>query len=71
MGQPAEHGDERLLTEAAASRLLCLSNRTLQSWRSKRRGPPFVRVGRAIRYDRQHLIEWMKANTIAPSNAKP
>ena len=41
---------EGLLTESAASRFLCISSRTLQTWRAKGKGPPFVRVGRAIRY---------------------
>jgi hypothetical protein len=62
--------DEGLLTEMAAARLLCLSSRTLQTWRSKGLGPPFVRVGRAIRYDRRLLVEWMKANTVEPVSRK-
>jgi hypothetical protein len=66
---PSVESDERLLTEKAAARLLCVSSRTLQTWRSKGLGPPFVRVGRAIRYDRRRLGEWTKGNTVEPKSA--
>jgi DNA-binding transcriptional MerR regulator len=66
---PSVESDERLLTEKATARLLCVSSRTLQTWRSKGLGPPFVRVGRAIRYDRRRLIEWMNENTVEPKKA--
>ena len=55
---------EPLLMEIQAARLLNLSPRTLQNWRIACNGPPFVRVGRAIRYRRNDLIAWIDANTI-------
>jgi predicted DNA-binding transcriptional regulator AlpA len=60
---------EALLVEVHAADLLGLSSRTLQSWRSKREGPPFIRVGRAIRYRRQALLEWAMANTVHSKNS--
>jgi excisionase family DNA binding protein len=54
---------EALLTEDAAARLLCISPRTLQAWRMEKRGPPFVRAGRSIRYRRSDLVEWINRNT--------
>lgn len=57
---------ESLLAEVYAADLLGLSSRTLQAWRSKNEGPPYVRVGRAVRYRRQDLLEWVSQNTIAP-----
>jgi predicted DNA-binding transcriptional regulator AlpA len=59
---------EALLVEVHAADLLGLSSRTLQSWRSKREGPPFIRVGRAIRYRRQALLDWATANTVHTKN---
>jgi hypothetical protein len=38
--------------------------RTLQSWRIRLAGPPFVQVGRAIRYRRRDLVAWIDANTV-------
>jgi excisionase family DNA binding protein len=62
---------EALLVEVHAADLLGLSSRTLQSWRSKKEGPPFVRVGRAVRYRRQDLLTWVAANTVSADNRQP
>ena len=53
-----------LLKEEDAAHLLSLSVRTLQAWRIRTAGPPFVQVGRAVRYRRRDLIAWIDANTI-------
>jgi hypothetical protein len=55
---------DALLREQDAADLLSLSVRTLQSWRIRMAGPPFVQVGRAVRYRRRDLIVWIDANTI-------
>jgi Helix-turn-helix domain len=60
---------EVLLREQDAADLLSLSVRTLQSWRIRMAGPPFVQVGRAIRYRRRDLIAWIEANTIGATMA--
>jgi len=54
-----------LLKEEDAAHLLSLSVRTLQAWRVRTAGPPFVQVGRAIRYRRRDLIAWIDANTVS------
>jgi len=48
-------GVAQLLTERDASKLLCLSVRTLQKWRLCGRGPRFLKLGHAVRYDRADL----------------
>jgi hypothetical protein len=55
---------DALLTECAAAEILNLSIRTLQSWRLRGAGPDYVRAGRAIRYSRRDLINWIQANTV-------
>jgi len=60
---------DEFLTEMQAADLLRLSVRTLQSWRTKVFGPPFVRAGRAVRYRRRDLIDWIEANTVSPTRA--
>jgi hypothetical protein len=62
---PTEIESDALLGEVQAARLLNLSVRTLQAWRTKRSGPSFVRAGRAIRYRRRDLYAWMDANTVS------
>ena len=58
--------DESLLNESEAAKLLAVSARTLQAWRTKNAGPPFVRLGRAIRYRLKDLIEWVRSKTYPP-----
>lgn len=53
---------DALMTEVEAADFLKLSERTLQDWRSKKRGPPFVKAGRAVRYRRRDLIAWSDQN---------
>ena len=60
---PSSSDPDVLLTETVAADILNLSIRTLQSWRLRRTGPPFVQVGRAVRYRRRDLIAWIEANT--------
>ena len=55
---------DALLREQDAADFLSLSVRTLQSWRIRLAGPPFVQVGRAVRYRRRDLLVWIDANTI-------
>jgi hypothetical protein len=56
---------DALMTEVQAADVLRLSIRTLQAWRTQRIGPSFVRAGRAIRYRRRDLNDWMDANTVS------
>lgn len=58
---------DALLTEVQVGQLLGLSIRTLQAWRARRAGPPFVQVGRAIRYRRSDVVSWIDANTMGSS----
>lgn len=53
----------RLVGERAAADRLGVSARTLQTWRWKGGGPPFVRLGSAIRYDLATLDGWVASNT--------
>lgn len=48
-----------LLNEAAAAALLGLRRGTLTRWRWEGRGPPFCKIGRAIRYRREHLEDFI------------
>jgi hypothetical protein len=56
-----------LLTENEAAALLRLTPSALRSWRQRGLEPPFIRVGgRAIRYRRQDLVDWLAANSVRP-----
>jgi predicted DNA-binding transcriptional regulator AlpA len=56
-----DRGVERLLTPKEAANFL----RVRLSWLAKARmrgdGPPYIQIGRAIRYSEAALIQWMKS----------
>jgi predicted DNA-binding transcriptional regulator AlpA len=52
------------LNENQAAEFLGLSTRTLQAWRVRGGGPPFVKIGRSVRYQRRVLIEFQAAHTV-------
>jgi predicted DNA-binding transcriptional regulator AlpA len=62
MTQPGD----RILTERELAEITSFSPRTLQAWRQRQAGPPFIRVGRSIRYSLLDVIAWMKAQTCVP-----
>lgn len=62
-----------IMRERAAADYLQVSMRTLQSWRVKGGGPCFLKLGRAVRYERKALDAWLAArryeNTAAVAGA--
>jgi hypothetical protein len=55
------------LTEADAAGRLGLKVATLRAWRHQRRGPAFLRLGRAIRYLPADIDAFLEANRHGPS----
>lgn len=59
------HEVDRRMTEAEAAAYLGFERQTLATWRSARKGPPFMKLaGKAIRYSQRALDVWMAANTV-------
>jgi len=52
---------ERLLTPKDAAILLRLSESWLAKARMRGDGPPYVKLGRAIRYREGALLQWLKS----------
>jgi predicted DNA-binding transcriptional regulator AlpA len=48
-----------LLTERETAALTSFSPRTLQGWRQRNEGPPYLRVGRSIRYRKSRILSWL------------
>ena len=49
-------------TEGAADRL-GITPETLRNWRWRGEGPPFLKLGRAVRYRLSDLSAWLDART--------
>jgi excisionase family DNA binding protein len=54
-------GIERLLTPKEAADLLRVSRSWLAKARMRGDGPPYIRIGRSIRYSEAALHQWMKS----------
>lgn len=52
----------RSLIEAA--RYLQLPAPTLETWRSRKRGPGYVKLGHSVRYRRSQLDAWLARNVV-------
>lgn len=62
----ARPANDRVLTEYEAAQLSRFSPRTLQAWRQRNSGPPFIRVGRSVRYWQSAVIAWMQQQVCNP-----
>ncbi len=56
----------RLLKPAEEAALLQVPERTLADWRHRRTGPPWIRVGRHVRYPEDGTVKWLTAKTVTP-----
>ncbi len=52
-----------LLTEQRVAQLLQVTVKTLQAWRVRGGGPPFVKVGRCVRYRLEDVEAYVAAST--------
>ena len=53
----------RMLTTKEAAALLGRPSSTLERWRCEGRGPDYVKQEGGIRYDEEHLREYIRRNT--------
>ena len=47
------------LTQRELAELLRMPERTLEDWRLMQTGPPYVKLGRLVRYDVQDVLTWV------------
>ena len=59
--QKPSSGLANLLTPKEAAVLLKVSESWLAKARMRGDGPPFIKVGRSIRYSEATLLQWMKS----------
>lgn len=52
--------EEPFITTKDAAKALGFSVGTLKVWRSKRKGPPFYRIGTSVRYRESELHHWFQ-----------
>lgn len=54
-----------LLDERDVAVILGVTRHALQAWRVRGGGPPFIKVGRCIRYRESDITKWLDSHTCA------
>ncbi|MGH9491476.1 MAG: helix-turn-helix transcriptional regulator [Terriglobales bacterium] len=57
-----------LLTPSEVAKLLRLPVATLAQWRYRGQGPPFLRLGRVVRYDAADVAKFVQARKVEARN---
>ena len=63
-------GQTVLLTRREAAARLDLQEQTLAAWASRDYGPPFVKLGRAVRYPADELEAWLLTQIVRPGGRR-
>jgi predicted DNA-binding transcriptional regulator AlpA len=58
-----DESDKLVTSRTVAGSLGCVSHRTLERWRQRGYGPPWVKIGRAVRYRWSDVEEWLASQT--------
>ena len=56
--------DDQLLTAAELSALIKVKEETLERWRMRGQGPPYIKLGKLVRYARADIAEWVQAGRV-------
>lgn len=70
-GKAIRLDDETLYCESVISKALVCEEKTLQAWRSRGGGPPFVKIGRLVRYRGCDVKKWITSRTIRSTSELP
>lgn len=59
-----------LLNESSVAKRLNCEVKTLQAWRCRGGGPPFVRVGRLVRYKPEDVLAWIESRRMTSTSQR-
>jgi hypothetical protein len=60
-----------LLDQAEVARILGVGVRTLQTWRWRRQGPTYVKIGKLVKYTPADIMAYIERNRITVGHAAP
>jgi len=60
----------RFINEFEVAKITGLAVQTLRNWRFQRRGFPYSKLGKAIRYNLDDVLKYMEAQKITPESLK-
>ncbi|MEA1945993.1 MAG: helix-turn-helix domain-containing protein [Thermodesulfobacteriota bacterium] len=57
------------LNDVEAAKFLGVATQTLRNWRHQRKGPPYLKISRSVRYRLDDLENFMNSKRIDPEKA--
>ncbi len=57
---------DQILNDVEAAKTLNVATQTLRNWRTARRGPAYLKLGRSVRYRVEDLQDYMEKCRIQP-----
>ena len=57
------------VNEKVLAKEMDLSVQTLRNWRHKRKGPPYIKIGRAVRYNSEDIKKYLRKHRINPERS--
>ncbi|MBI4001062.1 MAG: helix-turn-helix domain-containing protein [Nitrospira defluvii] len=62
------HDDDQLLDDSWLAKYLKFERKTAQAWRTRGGGPPFIKVGRLIRYRKADVDAWIESRRVSSTS---
>ena len=60
--------EDRYVSDIEAAQILSASPQTLRNWRHLRKGPPYSKRGRMVRYLVRDLLDFMESGRVDPES---
>ena len=59
----------KMVNEVKAAEVLNISVQTARNWRCLRKGPPYIKLGRSVRYRIEDLEDFINSRRIDPEKS--
>jgi hypothetical protein len=60
--------EDRYVNDVEAAKILSVSPQSMRNWRHMRKGPPYTKRGRMVRYLVRDLLDFMESGRIDPES---
>jgi predicted DNA-binding transcriptional regulator AlpA len=62
--------DEPLWDDPQLAKALDIQPQTPAAWRTRNQGPPYLKIGKLVRYRPSLVKEWLKSRVVQPTGAQ-